>query len=52
MPPTFLELRARLTAFKADPRVRRLRAALRLHHRLILALVVGLGIATMVVHWA
>lgn len=51
-PPTLLELRARAAALRADPRVRRARAALRLHRRLLLAVALAAGIAGMVVHWA
>lgn len=50
--PKLAELSGRLGAFKARPRVRRARAALRLHGRLLLALLLTAGIATMVVHWA
>jgi hypothetical protein len=54
--PTLAELRARLgarlAALRAHPRVRRGRAALRLHGKLLLALAIGAGIASMVVHWA
>jgi len=45
-------LRARLEAFRVHPRVRRGRAALRLHGRLLLALALGAGILSMVIHWA
>ncbi|MCM2334929.1 MAG: hypothetical protein NDI82_13425 [Anaeromyxobacteraceae bacterium] len=51
-PPTLAEAGARLQALRAHPRVRRARAAIRLHGRLLLALVLGAGIASMVVHWA
>jgi hypothetical protein len=50
--PTLADLRARLTALRAHPRVRRGRAALRFHGRLLLALALGIGIASMVIHWA
>jgi hypothetical protein len=50
--PTLHDLRARLADLRAHPRVRRARAALRLHQRLLLALVLVIGIASMVVHWA
>ena len=46
------DLGERLAALRADRRVRRLRAALRLHHRRILAVVLGLGIVLMVIHWS
>lgn len=42
----------RLAALRADRRVRRLRAALRLHKRGLLALTLGLGIVLMVIHWS
>jgi hypothetical protein len=51
-PPTLAELRGRLAGLRGRPRVRRARAALRLHRRLLLALLVGAGILSMVIHWA
>jgi len=45
-------LRGQVLALRAHPRVRRGRAALRLHGKLLLALALGAGIASMVIHWA
>ncbi len=45
-------LQERLASLRDRPKVRRARAALRLHGRLLLALALGAGIATMVIHWA
>ena len=50
--PTLAEAEARLQALRTHPRVRRARAALRLHGRLLLALALAAGIASMVLHWA
>lgn len=50
--PTLVDLPARLDALRAHPRVRRARAVLRLRGKLLLALLVGVGIASMVIHWA
>lgn len=57
--PRLADLRAlaaalpeRLAALRGEPRVRRARAALRLHGKLLLALALGAGIVTMVIHWA
>ena len=47
-----LELAQRLAAFRAHPRARRLRAALRLHRRSLLAVILGVGILLMVIHWS
>lgn len=53
MTPTPLaDLRGRLALLRAHPRVRRARAALRLHGRLLLAVALVTGIAAMVIHWA
>ena len=56
MHPTPADLAARLgarwAALRAHPGVERARIAFRLHLRLLLALVVGAGIAAMVIHWA
>jgi hypothetical protein len=49
LPP---ELLARLAALRAHPRVRRLRAALRLHRQALLAVALGTGILLMVIHWS
>jgi len=46
------DLGARLRSLRGHPRVRRGRAALRLHRRLLLALTLAAGIAAMVIHWA
>jgi hypothetical protein len=47
-----LELAGRLAALRAHPRARRLRAALRLHKRALLAMTLGVGILLMVIHWS
>ncbi len=46
------ELRGRLAGLRADRRVRRLRATLRLHRRELLAVGLGLGILLMIIHWS
>jgi hypothetical protein len=50
--PTLAERWPRLAALRDRPGVRRARAALRLHGKLLLALVLGAGIVSMVVHWS
>ena len=47
LPP---DLPARLAALR--PRVRRLRAALRLHRRSLLAVTLAAGIVLMIIHWS
>ncbi len=45
-------LQERLASLRDRPKVRRARVVLWLHGRLLLALALVAGIATMVIHWA